>query len=434
MSTSWFKKLRSDEAKLRREGLEELIRSDHPRRRDVLEHVGRTDPDPSLRKLAQAALERLPGAGSAWDVGAAPRANQAASARSSPETATDQESAGPTVQSPESPPPSPAEDTPEWTEARAALNRAISLYSANKRAQAGEALRRALRMYPWLAREAAARNLAAELSGRSDQGALRAFISGREVPLAATDASNKEAAPGLDLGGWFRLGLLGAALALLAGVSIWFVRTGYAARYAQLLRLASYAGDRQVFSGTEYYLVVPPGEPPQGGWPMVVALHGYGGSGRDMLSLAQTFTERGVVFLAPTFGEYRPNPGIGPIREMHGILEQASESTPIRSGGVVFYGFSQGGTFAFRFSAFHPEWVSAVVADGAPELDPLPPPSHSMPYYLAWGENDGLQDFLLPIVFELQRRNYNVSAVIVEGAGHEVTEYSIHQVLGLLGR
>ncbi len=155
-----------------------------------------------------------------------------------------------------------------------------------------------------------------------------------------------------------------------------------------------------------------------------------------MLSFCSSsiFTREGIAYVAPTFGGYEPYPGIGPIEPMRQILEDLSSQIPIDLSRVVLLGFSQGGTFAYRFSVYHPEWVSGVVTAGAPDLDAGKPTRGDIPYVFTWGELDGLQNMVLPSsVYPLINQGYNVRYQIISGAGHEVTPYAIDMALALVG-
>lgn len=440
METSWFKKIRSKDPAVRRQGLLELYRSGHPRTEEVLEYLMRKDPDETLRKLARRALGRLQGAEPAPDA-ESPEPDPTPRPTKSPDTnlqerATDREErtqAVPPQTAGDRPPPSPPSQFGETTKERAELNRAVSHYTAGRRAEAVRTLRQALVSNPYLKTDRLAQNLASELTGQPGESAIEAISAARTTSEVLVDEEASEPS-GPNLRGMVMTLLLAMSLVVLIAVTVWFVRAGYFNNYIQAIRFASYRADRNVLGTTEYYLITPSGEAPETGWPLLVALHGYGGRARDMLGLAQLFTDRGVAFLAPTFGSYQPNPGPGPIPEMRDILRSVGQSAPVQSDGAVLFGFSQGGSFAYRFSAYHPELVSGVVTAGAPQLDPVPPPSQTMPYVFTWGQQDGLQEFLLPTVLDLQRAGFNVRYQIVEGAGHEVTPFSLEEALRLLGR
>ena len=154
-----------------------------------------------------------------------------------------------------------------------------------------------------------------------------------------------------------------------------------------------------------------------------------------MMGVASLFTREGIVFVAPNFDGYEPYPGDGPIQPMLEILNDVNSQMLVDPERVVLLGFSQGGTFAYRFSLRHPEWVGAVVTAGAPDLS-AGAPTETMPYVFTWGEYDGLQDMVLPAdVYPLVERGYaNIRYFIISNAGHEVTPYAIDTAIALTGQ
>jgi pimeloyl-ACP methyl ester carboxylesterase len=157
-----------------------------------------------------------------------------------------------------------------------------------------------------------------------------------------------------------------------------------------------------------------------------------GGQGRDMMNIAENFTNAGAIYVAPTFGGYEPYPGNGPIGAMSQILTDVAAAYPVQPRAVLL-GFSQGGSFAFRFSVYHPEQVYGVVTAGGPEYDQEVPPASGMPYVFTWGELDGLQDVVIPYhVKPLQGAGYNIVTYVIPGYGHEVTPFAIEQALNMI--
>ena len=224
------------------------------------------------------------------------------------------------------------------------------------------------------------------------------------------------------------------ALVALGVVGNRFLQDGTLDRYRVLAASRLGNGNLHSVGGANYLLLKPLSGAPSGGWPVVVALHGFGGEGADMMGIASLFTREGIVFVAPNFDGYEPYPGDGPISPMVQILKDVDSQMKIDPERVVLLGFSQGGTFAYRFSIEHPEWVGAVVTAGAPDLS-AGEPTETMPYVFTWGEFDGLQDMVLPAdVYPLVERGYaNIRYFIISNAGHEVTPYAIDTAIALTG-
>jgi len=222
------------------------------------------------------------------------------------------------------------------------------------------------------------------------------------------------------------------ALGALAVLGVWFVQSGAFDGWRLALAIEGWKGSARTIAAPQVYVIAPEGEPPAAGWPVLVAFHGYGGAGDSMLALAARTQPAGILLVAPTFGEYQPNPGNGPLGPLTDILTEIRASYPVNPGAVVLYGFSQGGTFAYRYSIYHPYDLAGVVTAGAPDYDAGDPTRYDLPYVLTYGENDGLYSLNEPVIADLQARGFAVDYALVRDAGHEITAYSVDRALELI--
>ena len=126
-------------------------------------------------------------------------------------------------------------------------------------------------------------------------------------------------------------------------------------------------------------------------------------------------------------------PGNGPLEPAANILVELGNQHPLQARGAILLGHSQGGSFAYRFSVYYPGLVAGVVTAGAPEFDAIYP-TKNIPYIFTWGELDGLQEFVLPMVYPIQNNGWNVRTAIVPDVGHELSRYAVDQTLNLLGQ
>ena len=291
----------------------------------------------------------------------------------------------------------------------------------------------ALEMYPGLEKNSYAGSVASELTGLDQMEAFRSLKDQSDIKELIKAAPGKKKKTKKKVRP-LSLILLLLAMAALAVVSSRFMNSGMFDRYRVLIAKELGGFNQHQAGGYNYNMLKPLGRAPAEGWPVIVGLHGFGGQGADMLPIASLFTKQGIVYIAPTFGGYEPYPGNGPIEPMRQILEDAASQIPINQNRVVLLGFSQGGTFAYRFSIYHSEWVSGVVTAGAPNLDNLAPTNTNLPYVFTWGELDGLQNMVLPAsVYPLMNQGYNVRYQVVPAAGHEVTQFAIDTALALAG-
>jgi predicted esterase len=317
--------------------------------------------------------------------------------------------------------------------ARAELNRAVSLHMQGNKAGALKAIRQALALDPNLAQEKLTGNLVKELTGLpiSEAMTLLANPNASKTIIKSARTEDRRTSSGKPVSP--SVFALAALTLVLVGMVIFGMATGLFESSIAKLNLIQQENQKYNSGGYEYYMVVPSGSAPNGGWPVVVALHGMGGQGSDMMWMAEDFKNAGAIFVAPTFLGYAPNPGDGPIGPMSEILAQVGLKHPVKTRGAVLLGLSQGGSFAFRFSLRHPEQVYGVVTAGAPEYDQFFPPPSTMPYVFTWGASDGLQDFVIPEhVQPLQYAGYNITTYIVPGYGHEVSPFAIEKTLNLI--
>ena len=314
--------------------------------------------------------------------------------------------------------------------ARTELEQALSFHFQGNKAEALKALRQALKLDPSLAEEKLTSNLAHELTGLPVSSALDNLKDGNSSKTMIDTAQREWRKTPRMRHQRVMLGVLTFLILVFVGLLVWSLRDG---------TLQGVFGGAQVLSqkytldGYEYYVAVPRGSAPKDGWPLVVGFHGYGGNAMQMFPLAGRFNHAGAIFVAPAFGTYEPNPGNGPIDVASRMLIEVGKQYPLQERGAVLLGFSQGGTFAYRFSAYYSSQVAGVVTAGAPELDMILP-SRNIPYVFTWGELDELKDYVVPYVHLLQNRGLNARVTIVPDLGHQVSQYAVGQVMLLLGQ
>ena len=312
--------------------------------------------------------------------------------------------------------------------ARIELERALSFHFQGNKAEALKSLRKALKLEPGLAEEKFTSNLAHELTGLPVSVALES-LTDRNSSKTMIDAAQRA---------WRKtpqmrhqrvmLGVLTALILVFVGIVVWSLWDG---TLQNVFGGGQVQSQKYVLDGYEYYVGVPRGAAPKDGWPLVVGFHGYGSNAMQVFPLAGRFNHAGAIFVAPTFGTYEPNPGNGPIDVASRMLTEVGKQYPLQARGAVLLGFSQGGTFAYRFSAYYSSQVAGVVTAGAPELDMILP-SRNIPYVFTWGELDELKDYVVPYVHLLQNRGLNARVTIVPDLGHQVSQYAVDQVMLLL--
>lgn len=124
----------------------------------------------------------------------------------------------------------------------------------------------------------------------------------------------------------------------------------------------------------DYQVLLPDAEPPAQGYPLVVHLHGYGQSGRNVVGdarLTGPLGARGYALLAPnglpgrdgrptgwTFGNLRPG-GRDEAAFLRQVLADATERLPIDRRRVLLSGFSIGGSLVWYLACTDPSIATA---------------------------------------------------------------------------
>lgn len=123
-----------------------------------------------------------------------------------------------------------------------------------------------------------------------------------------------------------------------------------------------------------YHAITPAGSPPASGWPVVVHLHGYGQSGRQVIGderLTTRLLARGYALLAPnglagadgrpsgwSFGNLRPE-ARDEAAFLRQILDDARVRLPIDRRRLLLTGYSIGGSLAWYIACEDPALATA---------------------------------------------------------------------------
>ena len=190
----------------------------------------------------------------------------------------------------------------------------------------------------------------------------------------------------------------------------------------------------------DYVLVSPEGFAPDGDWPLVIMLHGFGANMYDLANLAPSIDPAGYVYAFPNapyglmgmggFSWAANRPGAveppGPERSVEERLEALTEEilkrTGATTGKVVLGGFSQGAGLTLTHGLPRPDtFAGLVVLSGffrdAEAVLPKLPEQRTQPIFLVHGRQD-------PVVsIDLGRE----TRAFLEGAGYapEYHEYDM---------
>lgn len=135
------------------------------------------------------------------------------------------------------------------------------------------------------------------------------------------------------------------------------------------------------------YCLYVPRTAPDGGYRLVVAVHGTARTAEAYRDAFAGFAEEhGALVLAPLFPAGIEGPGdlsgykllrsggIAYDRLLLNMVAEVGARYPLRAGGFLLHGFSGGGHFAHRFLLAHPQHLAGV-SIGAPGIVTLPDPT-----------------------------------------------------------
>ena len=165
-----------------------------------------------------------------------------------------------------------------------------------------------------------------------------------------------------------------------------------------------------------YSLYVPEQYDPRHHWPLIIALHGAGGSNDEyLLTWLRPAKSKGYIVLAPkslglTWAVEKPGPDVVSVTSTLMALREHYAIDPDR---ILVTGLSDGGTFSYALSASRPNLFGAV----APVAGVLPPwldmqKAVTLPFLIIHGS----QDFIFPVAVARLAH-----ATLVENGLKEVT-------------
>ena len=193
----------------------------------------------------------------------------------------------------------------------------------------------------------------------------------------------------------------------------------------------SFAGAGR-YGRLEYLLHVPAGTPPDGGWPLVLFLHGAGERGRDLELIKREGLPRvvgtgpasGFMMVAPqcpvgaTWGPY--------LRTLVALLDDVVAGHPVDGRRVYLTGISMGGYGAWALAALNPQRFAALVPVCGGGLRSLgfPEKVRELVGMPVWAFHGALDDIVSPgetrvLVEALAAAGGDVRFTLYPEAGHD---------------
>ena len=186
---------------------------------------------------------------------------------------------------------------------------------------------------------------------------------------------------------------------------------------------------------TDYYLAEPSGQMPEHGWPLLLGVHGSGGSGRDMLPIAAKTQQAGVMLVTPGFTSVSSGSdlydGDYMARDIQGIVSQVDARYDLDHNATVLYGFSMGGAVTAGFVARFPGYFDGAGVFGAPAFE-MPPASTAVRYVVVTGALDEREGAARHFVQDMADQGLPVWYHDIQpGVGHTMTAHMEDKVLEL---
>lgn len=422
--------LQNPDPAVRRQAIIALGRSKDLAALPELAKVYKSDPVPELRELARQAGRYIQ--------------QENRPAPSPPPPPPDVQSEPTVSEAPPTPvtpaaavPPPPAITPEDVRRGQSHYRTARNLHEAGEQARAIKELALALHADPGLANEPVFVTLASEVLGVPPRAAIRTLLDPerRQAAYGVAVAAKRRYARrrGCALGPILAGLALILALAALALAVWWTVDPdsidGLRHRYT-VWRLSN--DERSLPGGRTFYLYEPDGAIPPEGWAVIVALHGSGATGEDMLTaeLLDLADNERALLIAPNLGTLDTLSGAldssgGPIEGLRAIVTHVREAYAVSPKGVVLYGYDQGARLATGFLAAHPEQIYAVVAESPPSVVvPEVPEGEGVPMpplTIVFGQADALAQITQPEIEALQAQGYPVEMIVVPGQARQMS-------------
>lgn len=317
------------------------------------------------------------------------------------------------------------------------LRRALNYYEQNNRSAAIKALGMALELDRSLREEARIQQFAQHLVGQRGTDAMETLANRDSRESAAA----LRARPQKKTSGRSQTRLAMSVIVLLfALISAVAALSTFSGNQAQTAR-RTLAND----PNQEYLITVPTGRVPEDGWQVLVAIHGAGQTGQDMVDmLGETARSRGILLIAPTFpavhkgqaDEAYYEAARTTLKKITDEVMQTGMANPnmyVHSFGQVYLGYAEGASLAtyaalkgldYADSGFVMEGPMGVVLLNATGTL-YDATRYPIPYLLLYGERAPHADTSKAYNERLTRQGTEVYLIQADGAGETMTSQQL---------
>ncbi|QPC82783.1 hypothetical protein G4Y79_24375 [Phototrophicus methaneseepsis] len=185
-----------------------------------------------------------------------------------------------------------------------------------------------------------------------------------------------------------------------------------------------------------YTVFEPYGPTPPGGWPVVVAVHGWGQDAFDIAAAHYSWTqEDGVLLVVPQFVNERvlSNDHEPAINHMNVMLETIEKYYDINVNAYVIYGFSWGASLTYDYTSRYPLMFGGAVCANM-YYTTLPPTVSEVKYALFAGEDeDIISEVVRQVAGAMERRGTPLWYwEITNNRGHEIASIQVAKTRELM--
>jgi len=380
--------LKSPQARVRHQAIVKLARIKDEDVLPLLNDISKNDPEPSLRQLAERAINHI--------------LNEFSSTMSRSKAQETPPSKIPPFSNPE---------------AERHIQRAYQAYEDGSTANALQYLIKALDMTPMLVGDFDVQLLAENLTG----------IEGAVAAKMLTDPEKRKNFFDNDLpsSGNFPISpsLIIIFMLFLVVSSQFYLSDGveFINRAFDEIEMQQLKRSVRQINGVDYYVIAPSNKPNANGYPMLVALPDGQEDSTAMLRYFSEFTNLyDTILLVPNFTDYRLSQIEGQTSALQLMIDSVSREYAIDADGAVLFGFGDGASVATQYANYFPEYTASVITSGGTFLYPRP---ETVPYTIIYGADDTLlrdrTENDVPFA-DLTQWAEPLNYLTIENIGHEV--------------
>lgn len=310
------------------------------------------------------------------------------------------------------------------------LAQALRFYQEKNLGKVAAPLAQALYLDPSLAKDPAVRLVAANITDRDADSAIRALVDAARYRQSVRSIRR--------LSQWSprrrrrTLPQLIFLILIFAVALVVFLGSGSFEYYRIAIQSGRWRDSLHTGGAVEYYALIPDGTPPLNGWPVLVALHSYGASADAVLShLAEPAREAGILLVAPNFGEFPYPYSDYTTPAINDMLNEVLSQHPTDPRGVIMFGFVSGGEVAMLYAQDF-FGVAGVVTVSTLQLHSPPEGDTSIRYMLVYNQADESLEYNQWVIETFRDTGNDVGLVVIPGFSDTLEEEAVKRTIAFV--